>query len=72
MADGTRSQVLVTGAAGFMGLRVVRMLPGAVHDVFSIGRHAHPEQRGAMGYKPEHDLKAGSATVWPEFSETAK
>jgi len=26
----------------------------------------------ALGYKPGHDLKAGIATVWPEFSETAK
>jgi nucleoside-diphosphate-sugar epimerase len=23
-----------------------------------------------LGYQPEHDLKAGIATVWPEFSET--
>jgi len=26
----------------------------------------------ALGYKPEHDLKSGMATVWPEFSEAAK
>ncbi len=26
----------------------------------------------ALGYEPGHDLKAGIATVWPEFSETAK
>lgn len=26
----------------------------------------------ALGYRPGHDLKAGIATVWPEFSETAK
>jgi UDP-glucose 4-epimerase len=26
----------------------------------------------ALGYKPGHDLKAGIATVWPEFSEIAK
>jgi len=25
----------------------------------------------ALGYKPEHDLKSGMATVWPEFSEAA-
>lgn len=25
-----------------------------------------------LGYKPGHDLKAGIATMWPEFSETAK
>jgi hypothetical protein len=23
-------------------------------------------------HKPDYDLKAGIATVWPEFSETAK
>jgi UDP-glucose 4-epimerase len=27
---------------------------------------------GALGYAPEHDLKSGLATVWPEFSEAAK
>jgi UDP-glucose 4-epimerase len=26
----------------------------------------------SLGYIPRHDLKAGIATVWPEFSETAK
>lgn len=26
----------------------------------------------SLGYEPQHDLKAGIATVWPEFSETAK
>jgi UDP-glucose 4-epimerase len=26
----------------------------------------------ALGYEPKYDLKAGIATVWPEFSETAK
>lgn len=26
----------------------------------------------ALGYRPEYDLKAGIATVWPEFAETAK
>jgi len=26
----------------------------------------------SMGYRPRFDLKAGIATVWPEFSETAK
>ncbi len=26
----------------------------------------------AIGYEPRYDLKAGIATVWPEFSETAK
>ena len=26
----------------------------------------------ALGYQPRYDLKAGIATVWPEFSETAK
>jgi UDP-glucose 4-epimerase len=26
----------------------------------------------ALGYAPEHDLKSGMATVWPEFSEAAK
>jgi UDP-glucose 4-epimerase len=26
----------------------------------------------SLGYAPGHDLKAGIATVWPEFSETAK
>jgi UDP-glucose 4-epimerase len=26
----------------------------------------------AIGYKPEHDLKSGMATVWPEFSEAAR
>jgi len=26
----------------------------------------------APDYKPEHDLRAGIATGWPEFSETAK
>jgi UDP-glucose 4-epimerase len=26
----------------------------------------------SLGYQPSYDLKAGIATVWPEFSETAK
>jgi UDP-glucose 4-epimerase len=26
----------------------------------------------ALGYEPRYDLKAGIATVWPEFSETAQ
>jgi UDP-glucose 4-epimerase len=26
----------------------------------------------SLGYSPRFDLKAGIATVWPEFSETAK
>jgi len=26
----------------------------------------------ALGYEPRHDLKAGIATVWPEFSEQTK
>jgi UDP-glucose 4-epimerase len=26
----------------------------------------------SLGYAPRYDLKAGIATVWPEFSETAK
>ena len=26
----------------------------------------------SLGYQPRYDLKAGIATVWPEFSETAK
>ena len=26
----------------------------------------------SLGYQPGYDLKAGIATVWPEFSETAK
>jgi UDP-glucose 4-epimerase len=26
----------------------------------------------ALGYRPGHDLKAGIATLWPEFSENAK
>ncbi len=26
----------------------------------------------ALGYNPQYDLKAGLATVWPEFSEAAK
>lgn len=26
----------------------------------------------ALGYRPEYDLKAGIATVWPEFAEKAK
>jgi UDP-glucose 4-epimerase len=26
----------------------------------------------APGYAPQFDLKAGIATVWPEFSETAR
>jgi UDP-glucose 4-epimerase len=26
----------------------------------------------SIGYKPEHDLKSGLATVWPEFAEAAE
>jgi UDP-glucose 4-epimerase len=26
----------------------------------------------ALGYQPQHDLKSGLATVWPEFSEAAQ
>jgi UDP-glucose 4-epimerase len=26
----------------------------------------------AIGYAPQHDLKSGLATVWPEFAEAAQ
>jgi UDP-glucose 4-epimerase len=32
----------------------------------------HISAARALGYEPRYDLKAGIATVWPEFSETAK
>src|SRR6266851_2855882 len=44
MADGT-SRLLVTGAAGFIGRRLVRALLGQGHEVFSADRHACPDGR---------------------------
>ena len=44
MADGT-SRLLVTGAAGFIGRRLVRALLELGHEVISADRHACPDQR---------------------------
>lgn len=45
MADGSPSQVLVTGGAGFIGRRVVRALLAAGHAVISADKHDFPDQR---------------------------
>jgi UDP-glucose 4-epimerase len=45
MTDGSRSRVLVTGGAGFIGRRVVRALLDEGHEVVSADRHAFPDQR---------------------------
>src|SRR5215469_10133768 len=45
MSDGSPSQVLVTGGAGFIGRRVVRALLEADHKVTVIDRHAFPDDR---------------------------
>src|SRR5260221_944909 len=44
MADGT-SRLLVTGAAGFIGRRLVRALLGQGQEVISADRHAFPDGR---------------------------
>ena len=44
MADGT-SRLLVTGAAGFIGRRLVRTLLKQGHEVISADRHACPDER---------------------------
>jgi hypothetical protein len=64
MADAGPARMLVTGGAG----RDRQLILGsggsvAANDV-SVAR--------GPGYEPGHDLKAGIATVWPEFSETTK
>jgi UDP-glucose 4-epimerase len=45
MSDGSPSQVLVTGGAGFIGRRVVRALLADDHRVTVIDRHAFPDGR---------------------------
>ena len=85
MAGGIGTQVLVTRAAGFVGRGVVPVLPGAGQAVASLGAHAFDDERLRSVVKditgpaadddavrPGTDLKAGIATLWPKFSETAK
>ena len=95
MSDGSRSRVLVTGGAGFIGRRTVRAMLAVGAEVTSADLHAFPDSQvrsvvgdlcepavaaaaviidisvaRGLGCQPEHDLQAGIATVWPEFSET--
>jgi 3-hydroxyacyl-CoA dehydrogenase len=58
----------MSDGAGFIGRRTARALLVAGLDVTSADLHASVAR--GLGYQPEHDLKAGIATVWPEFSET--
>jgi nucleoside-diphosphate-sugar epimerase len=56
----------MSDGAGFIGRRTVRAPLEAGAEVTS----ADISVARGLGYQPEHDLKAGIATVWPEFSET--
>jgi UDP-glucose 4-epimerase len=66
MPEGSRSSLLMTGGAGLTGQHAVRALLDMAAAIVDISAAR------ALGYQPAHDLKAGIATVWPEFSETAK
>ena len=87
MAAAARSHHPVTGTARFTGLGLAPALSAAGLAVTSVRmpvQYVAPKSGevpaivpGASaarppGQRPTHDLKAGRATVRPEFSETAK
>ncbi len=87
MAAAARSHVPVTGTAGLTGLSLAPAPPTAGPAVTSVRmpvQYVAPKSGevpaivpGASaarppGQQPTYDLKAGRATVRPEFSETAK
>jgi nucleoside-diphosphate-sugar epimerase len=69
MADGT-SRLLVTGAAGFTGRRLVRAAGHSGPLILGSGKLVSVND--IVEAARSVDVKAGIATVWPEFSETAK
>ena len=65
MTNGSRSRVLVTGGAGFIGRRVVRALLAAGHDVTSADRHAFPDDRVSSVVGDLRDPATIAAAVTP-------
>jgi hypothetical protein len=68
LADGSLSRLLVTGGADQeIPVERVPAKPGEMPSVIIDISAAR-----SLGYQSSYDHKAGIATVWPEFSETAK
>jgi hypothetical protein len=64
MADAARTRMLLACWAGRDGQLIMGSDGSVAANNISVAR--------GLGYEPRHDLEAGIATVWPEFSETAK